>query len=131
MRQGESGRHSPVFVPLVRCLWGIPAAILIVLGGLVWVKGSAAAALPILAAAGGCIWAAVLLPELAYEAFSYDVTAERIRISRGVLWRQQILIPTAQVECVRRIRGPLSRFLGAGTLVVNTTAGRVVLWLVQ
>jgi len=130
MQEGEKGRHSRVFVPAVRCRWIIPAVVLMLLGGIVWVKWAAAAALPVLAAAGCCIWAAVLMPEMAYDSFSYDVTAERIRICRGVLWRRQVLIPTAQVECVQRVRGPLSRCLGTGTLVLTTSAGRVILWFV-
>jgi membrane protein YdbS with pleckstrin-like domain len=74
-----------------------------------WVLGSLALALL-------CLW----WPGVRYRHIRYAVTAEGIRIRRGVLWRSVTSVPRSRVQHTDVSQGPIERMFDLATLVIFT-----------
>lgn len=104
--------------PLLACaVWTILS--LSYLPPLYWMISGASAALMIL-----CV---VFLPGMYYERLYYTRYPQWLKLERGLILRTIILIPRGQIICTRLRRGPLERILGLSTVILVTTAGRVLL----
>ncbi len=105
----------------------LPVA-LVSAGGLVTVLGMGVA----LAAALGSIALLLLVllivqvgiwPPLSYDRFRYAVRDQDLWVARGVLFRQQSVIPHARIQHVDTRQGPLERLFGLSRLLVYTASG--------
>jgi membrane protein YdbS with pleckstrin-like domain len=59
-------------------------------------------------------------PALRWRHTSYRVTAEGMRIHRGVAWRTVSSVPRSRVQHTDVAQGPLERWYGLATLIVYT-----------
>jgi membrane protein YdbS with pleckstrin-like domain len=62
-------------------------------------------------------------PPLSYERFRYTVRERDLWVSRGVLFRQQQVIPHARIQHVDTRQGPIERLFGISRLLVYTASG--------
>ena len=59
-------------------------------------------------------------PAVSYRHTFYDVSADGIRIRRGVVWRTASLVPRSRVQHTDVSQGPVQRAFGLATLVIYT-----------
>lgn len=124
--------------PRVVALWRVQALLsfftfllpltLIGAGGLVATLGSGpglaiALVLLFLVASLLLLVQAVLWPPLAWERYRYELRADDLLIARGVLFRQQTLIPRDRIQFVDTRQGPVERLFGLTRLLVFTASG--------
>jgi membrane protein YdbS with pleckstrin-like domain len=82
---------------------------------------------------GGALWlllpvavlaiGAVLVPELRWRRWRYEVRDEEIDLLHGTVRLTRTLVPMLRVQHVDTTRGPLDQLLGLATVVVHTAAG--------
>lgn len=65
----------------------------------------------------------LLLPALAWWRRTYDLTPERIRLRRGLIWRRTTYIPLGLVTTLTVERPLWLRMLGAARVAADTDAG--------
>jgi uncharacterized protein len=74
--------------------------------------------------AGPVLLIAVLLvirvPTRRYNARGYQISADRLRVVRGLLWRSDTVVPFGRVQHIDVDQGPLERFFGIATLTLHT-----------
>jgi membrane protein YdbS with pleckstrin-like domain len=112
--------------PTARWLWRAQGAI-----------ATAAALAVSRAAPGGAVWlllpivvfgiGVVLIPELRWSRWRYEVRDEEIDLRHGTVSITRTLIPMLRVQHVDTTRGPLDQLLGLATVVVHTAAGRTTI----
>jgi membrane protein YdbS with pleckstrin-like domain len=76
-------------------------------------------AVPVLAA----LVSAVIVPEVRWRRFRYEVREEEIDLLRGVVTITRTLVPMQRVQHVDVQRGALERLLGFSSVVFHTAAG--------
>ncbi len=59
-----------------------------------------------------------------YNNFRYKIGERKIIIYQGVIWRQKTYIPYDRIQNIDITEGPIERYLGLSTLVIET-AGRL------
>lgn len=73
---------------------------------------------------GSVLLIAVLLilriPARRYGARGYQMSADRLRVVRGLLFRSDTVVPFGRVQHIDVNQGPLERFFGIATLTVHT-----------
>lgn len=79
------------------------------------------------AAAAILIALALILPQMVYERMLYTRHREWMKIEKGILWKQIVLLPRRQVQFIKVKRNLIERMLGLCTLVFVTSGGRTVL----
>lgn len=62
-------------------------------------------------------------PSLSYDRFRYAVRDEDLWVARGVLFRQQTVIPHVRIQHVDTRQGPVERIFGLSRLLVFTASG--------
>jgi membrane protein YdbS with pleckstrin-like domain len=67
--------------------------------------------------------AAVRLPARRYAAWRYRVTADALRLDRGVMFRSESVVPYTRIQHVDTEQGPLERALGLSRVTVHTASG--------
>lgn len=60
------------------------------------------------------------IPQRRYGARGYQISADRLRVVRGVLFRSDTVVPFGRVQHIDVAQGPLERFFGIATLTVHT-----------
>jgi membrane protein YdbS with pleckstrin-like domain len=65
----------------------------------------------------------VLLPELRWSRWRYEVRDAEIDLRHGTVRITRTLVPMLRVQHVDTTRGPLDQLLGLATVVVHTAAG--------
>src|SRR5215210_3210728 len=88
-------------------------------------------------APGGAVWGllplavfavgALVVPELRWRRWRYEVRDEEIDLRHGTVTITRTLIPMLRVQHVDTTRGPLDQVLGLATVVVHTAAGRTTI----
>jgi membrane protein YdbS with pleckstrin-like domain len=132
---------SPISSPLdprVVNLWRLQALVsfgtfflpvaLVTAGALLTVLGAGAALLAALLSMGLLLLVLVIVqvgiwPPLSYDRFRYAVRERDLWVARGVLFRQQSVIPHARIQHVDTRQGPLERIFGLSRLLVYTASG--------
>ncbi|MEU9350285.1 PH domain-containing protein [Streptomyces griseoloalbus] len=84
------------------------------LAGPVW---AAFAALPLAL----LVWGWVLL-ERNWRSWRYAERADDLLISRGVLWRQETVVPYGRMQLVEVSSGPVERYFGLASVQLHTAA---------
>ena len=124
--------------PKVVGLWRIQALIsfgtffvpvsLVAAGGLFTVLGMGAALAAALGSMGLLLLVLLIVqvglwPPLSYDRFRYAVREEDLWVARGVLFRQQSVIPHVRIQHVDTRQGPVERVFGLSRLLVYTASG--------
>ncbi len=120
--------------PRAKALWRITGA----LGALPLLVGGAFASwaslrlaevplllaiVPFLAALGSFVVLAVVMPDLRWRRWLYEIREDEIDLQRGIVWVSRTLVPLARIQHVDTQSGPLQRRFGLATVVFYTAAG--------
>lgn len=62
----------------------------------------------------------IRVPSQRYNARGYQISADRLRVVRGLLFRSDTVVPFGRVQHIDVDQGPLERFFGIATLTVHT-----------
>ncbi|MBV7265728.1 PH domain-containing protein [Erythrobacter ani] len=62
----------------------------------------------------------VRLPSRRYLARGYQISSDRLRVVRGILWRSDTVVPFGRVQHIDVDQGPLERFFDIATLTLHT-----------
>jgi len=112
-----------------RLAGGISAAVYaIVVIGLIWLTirfdwTPWIAAVAAAAAIAGSYLEAILLPNLRWRRFRYDIHEHEIDLLYGLIIRKRVLIPMTKVQHVDTKQGPILRRYGLATVTFSTAAG--------
>jgi membrane protein YdbS with pleckstrin-like domain len=60
------------------------------------------------------------IPARRYGARGYQISADRLRVVRGLLFRSDTVVPFGRVQHIDVEQDPLERFFGIATLTVHT-----------
>ncbi|MCC6667278.1 MAG: PH domain-containing protein [Polyangiaceae bacterium] len=72
---------------------------------------------------GPWFWIALLPLYFRYHSLRYRFDREGVAMSWGVLWRREIYLTYARIQDIHISRGLFERWLGLGTIHVQTAAG--------
>lgn len=59
-------------------------------------------------------------PSRRWQARGYDMSEDRLRVVRGVLWHSDTVVPFGRVQHIDVDQGPIERALGIATLTLHT-----------
>jgi membrane protein YdbS with pleckstrin-like domain len=62
----------------------------------------------------------IRVPATRYNARGYQISADRLRVVRGLLFRSDTVVPFGRVQHIDVHQGPLDRFFGIATLTLHT-----------
>ena len=62
----------------------------------------------------------IRIPATRYNARGYQISADRLRVVRGLLFRSDTVVPFGRVQHIDVHQGPLDRFFGIATLTLHT-----------
>jgi membrane protein YdbS with pleckstrin-like domain len=79
--------------------------------------------LPLLAALMLFVVLAVVIPDLRWRRWRYEIREEEVDLQRGIVWVSRTLVPLARIQHVDTQSGPLQRRFGLATVVFYTAAG--------
>lgn len=65
-----------------------------------------------------------LLARARWRRTFWKLDAQGLQVKRGLLWRDEILVPRSRVQHLDIERGPLERRFGLATLIVHTAGTR-------
>lgn len=60
------------------------------------------------------------IPARRYGSRGYQISADRLRVVRGLLFRADTVVPFGRVQHIDVNQGPLERFFGIATLTLHT-----------
>ncbi|MFD1661462.1 PH domain-containing protein [Streptomyces caeni] len=104
---------------LLLMVWlGLPAVVLGLLLGLLAGPGWALLALPPMAL---LLWGWVLVGRN-WRSWRYAERADDLLIRRGVLWREETVVPYGRMQLVEVTSGPVERRFGLATVQLRTAA---------
>jgi membrane protein YdbS with pleckstrin-like domain len=66
---------------------------------------------------------AIIVPQIRWIQWSFDVLEEEVDIHKGIFWRRRIIIPLIRVQNVDTRQGPVMRAFGLASITVATAAG--------
>jgi membrane protein YdbS with pleckstrin-like domain len=119
----------PVWIPLPRGLLRMRRLLLVV-----WLGALALAAGLLPGLLAGPAWSALALLPLAlmawgwvllgrnWRSWRYAERADDLLISRGVLWREETVVPYGRMQLVEVTSGPVERHFGLATVQLHTAA---------
>lgn len=111
---------DPAYKSMLRLQLGIVAAVLLVAAtiaelaipgwtGAVWIPASLVIA-----------YGVIRIPLRRYNATSFSLAQERLRVVRGIFFRADTVVPFGRVQHIDVGQGPLERIFGLATLTVHT-----------
>ncbi|MEM1195391.1 MAG: PH domain-containing protein [Pseudomonadota bacterium] len=62
----------------------------------------------------------IRLPGRRWQARGYNMSADRLRVVRGILWHSDTVVPFGRVQHIDVDQGPIERALGIATLTLHT-----------
>lgn len=62
----------------------------------------------------------IRLPGRRWHARGYNMSVDRLRVVRGILWRSDTIVPFGRVQHIDVDQGPIERALGIATLTLHT-----------
>lgn len=62
----------------------------------------------------------IRVPQTRYNARGYQISADRLRVVRGLMFRSDTVVPFGRVQHIDVHQGPLDRFFGIATLTLHT-----------
>ena len=121
---GELRKLHPNYKLLMRVKALFAALVLIIVafvaetalaGGIGLARG--VVTLPALIVAGFLV---IRLPAARYEARGYQISRDRLRVVRGVLFRSDTIVPFGRVQHIDVDQGPIDRALDIATMTLHT-----------
>ncbi|MEL7199933.1 MAG: PH domain-containing protein [Pseudomonadota bacterium] len=67
-----------------------------------------------------CAFWIIRIPTRRYAARGYQISADRLRVVRGILWHSDTIVPFGRVQHIDVDQGPIERFFDIATLTVHT-----------
>ena len=125
---GELTLLHPSFKTALRihaALVSIPFVIgAFVLDGILASAGEGGSPLPYGVIIGVAVFVAlafiIRLPSRRYIARGYQISDDRLRVVRGIMWRSDTVVPFGRVQHIDVDQGPIDRFFGIATLTLHT-----------
>ena len=65
----------------------------------------------------------VVMPDLRWRRWRYEIREDEVDLQRGIVWISRTLVPLARIQHVDTQSGPLQRRFGLATVVFYTAAG--------
>ncbi len=65
----------------------------------------------------------VVMPDLRWRRWRYEIREDEVDLQRGIVWVSRTLVPLARIQHVDTQSGPLQRRFGLATVVFYTAAG--------
>ncbi len=62
----------------------------------------------------------IRVPMRRFNARGYNMSADRLRVVRGILWNSDTVVPFGRVQHIDVDQGPIERFFDLATLTVHT-----------
>lgn len=62
----------------------------------------------------------IRIPATRYNARGYQISADRLRVVRGLMFRRDTVVPFGRVQHIDLNQGPLDRFFGIASLTLHT-----------
>ena len=62
----------------------------------------------------------IRVPLARYNARGYQISRDRLRVVRGVLWHSDTIVPFGRIQHIDVDQGPIERALGIATLTLHT-----------
>lgn len=62
----------------------------------------------------------IRIPARRYSARGYQISADRLRVVRGLLFRSDTVVPFGRVQHIDVHQGPIDRFFGIASLTLHT-----------
>jgi len=62
----------------------------------------------------------IRIPQTRYNARGYQISADRLRVVRGLMFRSDTVVPFGRVQHIDVAQGPIERFFGIATLTLHT-----------
>ncbi|MGB3473004.1 MAG: PH domain-containing protein [Erythrobacter sp.] len=62
----------------------------------------------------------VRLPMRRWQARGYNMSVDRLRVVRGIMWRSDTVVPFSRVQHIDVDQGPIERYLDIATLTLHT-----------
>ncbi|MDY7097316.1 MAG: PH domain-containing protein [Pseudomonadota bacterium] len=62
----------------------------------------------------------IRLPARRWQARGYNMSADRLRVVRGILWRSDTIVPFGRVQHIDVDQGPIERALDIATITLHT-----------
>ncbi|MGJ5898070.1 hypothetical protein DF268_26625 [Streptomyces sp. V2] len=128
-RGAESVGAEPVWTGLPPGLLRMRRLLLVVwlggasiaLGVCLWLFVAPAWALCAVAPVALTVWGWVLLGRN-WRSWRYTERADDLLISRGVLWREETVVPYGRMQLVEVTSGPVERYFGLSSVQLHTAA---------
>lgn len=121
---GELTKLHPNYAHALRVRTAVTAIPFLVAALVVEVALRDKAVLPTGIVAGPVLLIAIALilriPARRYGARGYQISADRLRVVRGLLFRSDTVVPFGRVQHIDVDQGPLERFFGIATLTLHT-----------
>ncbi|WP_082701043.1 PH domain-containing protein [Erythrobacter sp. YT30] len=67
-----------------------------------------------------CAFWIIRIPTRRYAARGYQISVDRLRVVRGILWHSDTIVPFGRVQHIDVDQGPIERFFNIATLTVHT-----------
>ncbi|MEU1014602.1 PH domain-containing protein [Streptomyces sp. NPDC005898] len=136
METGTAGTAGPAGARVEQVWTGLPRGLLRMRRLLLvaWLVPLAAATGVLLGLFAGPVWAACALLPLAvvaggwpllgrnWRSWRYAERADDLLISRGVLWREETVVPYGRMQLVEVTSGPVERHFGLASVQLHTAA---------
>jgi membrane protein YdbS with pleckstrin-like domain len=62
----------------------------------------------------------IRIPNARYNARGYQISRDRLRVVRGILWHSDTVVPFGRVQHIDVDQGPIERALGIATMTLHT-----------
>lgn len=62
----------------------------------------------------------IRIPHSRYQARGYQISRDRLRVVRGILWHSDTIVPFGRVQHIDVDQGPIERALGIATMTLHT-----------
>ena len=62
----------------------------------------------------------IRIPLARYNARGYQISHDRLRVVRGIMWRADTIVPFGRVQHIDVDQGPIERALGLATMTLHT-----------
>lgn len=72
------------------------------------------------------LWAIIdiiIVPNVRYDRWRYDVTEDEVDIYYGIIVRKRIIIPLVRVQFTDTKQGPIKKAFGLAEVTINTAGG--------
>jgi uncharacterized protein len=121
---GELTRLHPNYAHVIRLTTALNTLPFVIAAGVfevvwndkgLWPTGALIGVVVVIALA-----AIIRIPARRYSARGYQISADRLRVVRGLLMRHDTVVPFSRVQHIDVNQGPLERFFGIATLTLHT-----------